>query len=355
VANSTGLEALGGYKEAIEAGLHEFFAEVPELLGLELSRYGDEALQHLEEFSLRPGKRIRGSLAALAYDCAAQTKHDPLGVRLGVALELVQTYLLIIDDVMDRSELRRGQPTLHVLYREQTGDTHQSDMTAITVGLLAQHLASLCVLSIDASDSRIAQVSALLQRNIAATAFGQLDDISQSFGEAGNEADIIRKYVLKSSYYTFVNPLQLGFALAGKASLETLQACAGYGIPAGVAFQLHDDYLGIFGNASKLGKASLDDIREGKHTLLIQYAFTHGDAAARKKLEAILGKQTAAVKDLQTVQSILETTGAKDYCIAQVKRYAAMSTKSLLERPVGNDELGQILASIVEYAVTREY
>lgn len=350
----TSLQALSEYRGAIEADLRQFFSEAPSLLDVDLSKYGNQALEHLEAFCLRPGKRIRGALAALAYDSVVQEQQAPAGIRLGVALELTQAYLLIIDDVMDRSELRRGEPTLHILYGTEVADSRQAEMIAINIGLLAQHLASLCVSTIEAPAKNIVQVMQLLERNIAATAFGQLDDISQLFGPKTSEADIIRKYTLKSSYYTFVNPLQLGLALAGAGTKSTLAACAAYGIPAGVAFQLHDDYLGIFGDSAKLGKANLDDIREGKFTLLMQYALTHGDQQTQQALMQIVGNQRATLDDLESVKALLQSTGAKEYCWQQVQHFAHAAKLSLQEKPVGPIGLSFALAGIVDYAVTRE-
>lgn len=351
---NSGVQTIAEYRVDIEAGLSRLFAELPKVLNVDVSKHGELALERLEEFCLRSGKRLRGSLAALAYDSAKGTSHAAAGIQLGIALELMQAYLLIVDDVMDRSDTRRGEPALHKLYRDDTTHTHQADMIAINIGLLGQHLASMCVANINAPAEQLLQVSQLMQRNIAATAFGQLDDISTVFGDAVSEADIIQKYTLKSSYYTFVNPLQIGLALAGAASEKDLQACVAFGVPAGVAFQLHDDVLGVFGDSSQTGKQNLDDIREGKLTVLLQYAHSHGDAMAARQMKHIVGNPEATLDDLKAVQEILIYTKAKEYCEQLVREYADTAKASLVKHPVGTAELSGALSEIVEYAVTRE-
>jgi geranylgeranyl diphosphate synthase type I len=351
------LDRLRAYGPLIDAEMARFMDGAPTLFGVELSDHSRQALAHLAEYSTRAGKRIRGSLAALAYDTAASTSRAKQAIQLGVVLELMQNYLLIVDDVMDRSTHRRSQPTVHELYRELTADfggEHEANMLAVNIGVLAQHLANLLLSMIDVPAQR-RDAFRVLHTNIAATGFGQLDDLYQQLGRPVSAEDIARKYRLKSSYYTFINPLQLGFVLAGAASPEKLQASVDFGEPAGIAFQLHDDYLGVFGESSKLGKPSLDDVREGKYTLLMHYALEHAVASERKQLEAILGKGDADEADLQTVQAILESSGAKAYSQAQARAQVARAKAALQSGVLGSPEFRDTLAALVDYSVSREH
>ena len=349
-----GLEALQLYRRAIDAEVHRFFQDAPRRLGVELSRHGQQAFERLEAYCLRPGKRLRGSLAALTYDVAAGTEQAKQAIRLGVVLELMQAYLLIIDDVMDRSELRRGQPAMQMLYRHEAGDAQQADMIAINVGMLAQHLASQLLADIDTESENLGPAMHWLQRNLTVTGLGQLEDISVQFTPEVVEADIIRKYVQKSSYYTFVNPLQVGFALAGVSDESTLKACETFGVAAGVAFQLHDDYLGMFGTEANLGKSTLDDMREGKFTLLVQYALEHAQPADVPRLKTILGNQQAAAEELAVVQGILIECGARDYCARLAANYAETAKQQLAAATFGTPAYRQLLSELVEYTISRE-
>ncbi|HEX7368421.1 MAG TPA: polyprenyl synthetase family protein [Candidatus Saccharimonadales bacterium] len=352
----TTLGAFAPYKERIDAALDAFFRSAATSLGVSLSDHSRQALAYLEQFSARPGKRIRGSLASLAYDTAAGTHYAEVGLQLGVVLELMQDYLLIIDDVMDKSALRRGEPTLHVLYGAEAkgyGGAHEANMLAVNVGELAQHLANLLLARLDVLPERLRQALHIMHTNIIATGFGQLDDLYQQPGRVVSEDDIIRKYQLKSSRYTFINPLQLGFVLAGEASEATLAAALDFGQPAGIAFQLHDDYLGIFGTVKVLGKPNLDDVREGKFTLLMHYALRHAESREKQRLQAILGNPRATGEDLAAVQAILASCGAKDYNAQQARTYADKAKRQLGRGPLGGT-LQNVLQDLVEYSITRQ-
>ncbi len=352
------LDTLRAYTDDIDAEMAKFMAAAPTLFGVELSEHSQQALQHLSEYSTRPGKRIRGSLAALAYDTAAGTDHALQAIQIGVVLELMQNYLLIVDDVMDKSTLRRGLPTMHEVYREPSaafGGEHESNMLAVNIGVLAQHLANLLLSRIAVPAEWLVAAFQVLHTNIAATGFGQLDDLNQQLGREVSEADIISKYRLKSSYYTFVNPLQLGFTLAGKSGEMTMRACEDYGVPAGIAFQLHDDYLGIYGDTNKLGKPSLDDIREGKYTMLVHYALQHAPAADAATMKQLLGKADANLADLQVVQAIMTSSGAREHCEALAHDFARQATGSLEAQSLGTDVFRDELGALVAYAVTREH
>lgn len=356
MAVAAGLESLSTYRSDIDAATAQFFAAAPTMLGTELSKFGEQALERLQEYCLRPGKRIRGSLAALAYDAATGSEHGHEGIRLGVVLELMQGYLLIIDDVMDRSALRRGQPTMHELYRADEGvPKHEADMIAINVGLLAQHLGNLLLSNLDVPTEARLQAVSLLQRNIALTGLGQLDDVSTLTSSHVTEADIIRKYREKTSYYTFVNPLQLGFALAEKGDTATLEACEVFGIAAGIAFQIHDDYLGMFAESDDSGKSNLDDLREGKRTLLVQYAFDHADTEDVERLKTVLGKIDASGSDLGIAQAVLQGCGAVDYCGEQAGKYANIAKAALNAHHIGTPDFRQLLSELMDYSITRTH
>jgi geranylgeranyl diphosphate synthase, type I len=350
------LKALSAYRSAIDGALAEAFREFPERLDTELSGPSKVALKHLEDYSLRGGKRIRGSLAAATYDEAAGTHLDKPGIQLGAALELMQSYLLILDDVMDKSALRRGEPTVHELYLQQTNpkvDLHEAQMMAVNIGQLAQHMASLVVADIEVPAESLRQVMRLMHTNIVTTGIGQIDDMYQQIGRTVSEPDIMRKYQYKSSYYTFINPMQCGFALAGKGDPAALGTCRKFGLPAGVAFMLHDDYLGIFADPKTLGKPNLDDIREGKFTLQMFHALRHGKPEHSKQLKRILGSDTADEKDLMTVRTILEESGAVHYT-QDIAAHLAAEAQAMLESSDWSTQFKHMLHALVDFSVARQ-
>jgi geranylgeranyl diphosphate synthase type I len=348
---------LAAYKEDINEALETFFSEVPDMLSLGLSAVSKDALVKLQEYTLRPGKRIRGALGAAAYDRTGQTEHAPAGIALGVALELMQSYLLIVDDVMDESDLRRGQPTVHREYvrqADQIGDKHEANMLAINVGLIAQHLANLVLIRVTERPERLVSSLWRMHLNITATGFGQIDDMYQRVGRTVTEQDVVRKYYLKSSYYTFVNPLQAGLALAGKADEASLRKIKAFGEPAGAAFQLHDDYLGVFGDAPETGKMNIDDLKEGKYTMLVHYALKHGKPEEVAVLRSLLGNKNIRQADVAQARDIFTRTGAKKFVETEAKRYAATAQQHLEQMKIWDDAFKSMLADLVTYSISRQ-
>lgn len=351
-------EQLGSYKEAINGALQQFFAALPSQLDIDIAGEGQNALQKIEEYSLRPGKRIRGALACFAYDYASGQEQGKSGLQAAVALELVQNYLLIVDDVMDRSAMRRGKPTIHELYlaeqNQEPKDAHLANMLAINAGLITQHLVNIVVAQIDEDPARIREAMLLLHKNIMATGFGQIEDASQHKGVAVSEEDIFRKYTLKSGYYTFVCPLQLGVVLAGKSDPDLLKEITDFGLAAGIAFQLKDDLLGVFASSDTTGKPNTDDIEEGKYTLLVQYAVAHAPEHEKNTLLEILGKQNISEQELAKVQEILESTGAKKYTETKISEYADKAKSLIAANTFWDESAKAVLTGIINYSIERE-
>jgi geranylgeranyl diphosphate synthase type I len=348
--------SFASYKQAVDQALQDFFVDLPSVLPLDLSATSKDALDKLQEYTLRPGKRIRGSLACMAYDEISKRQFGSAGLKLAVALELIQSYLLIIDDVMDRSELRRGLPTVHRLYaadKRLKRDEHEAAMMAINVGLIAQHLANRLVLEAPERPDRITAALDRLHLNVMATGFGQIDDLTQQAGRPVTDEDLIRKYYLKCSYYTFINPLQTGLALAGITDSDELQKVAAFGEAAGIAFQLHDDYLGIFGDAQNTGKLNVDDIKEGKYTLLVHHAIHHAIADERAELLGMLGKSDIGEAQLRRAREVFDASNATMFVRAEAQRYADLAIERLTNIRCWNETFKGLLAELVTYAVSR--
>ena len=107
------------YRQAINRSLEEYFDLLPGMFrGEDLPLIATQALDLIREFTLRPGKRVRGALAAMAYDYGTRQELSTTGQKLAVAMELIQSYLLIVDDITDKSDFRRGEPTVHRRYEQ---------------------------------------------------------------------------------------------------------------------------------------------------------------------------------------------------------------------------------------------
>jgi len=348
-------KALAGYSDKLDPVIahvyDSFAAQLPQH-----SRLASWALEQGKSYTLRPSKRVRGSLAAAAYDQATDQKYSEAGLRLGAAIEIVQNYLLIVDDVIDRSATRRGLPSIHKLYQEFSGSSErEADMMAILVGELQGQLVNYTIASIEGvSDGSKLTIMKMLARDLTITDLAQMDDIWQQFGirDIGEE-ELIRKYEQKSSYYSFVNPLVCGLVLADKDAEVARKEAELFGLPAGIAFQLRDDYLGVFGDMNQTGKPTLDDLREGKYTLMVHLAANSASDEQRTILGSVLGNVDANEAELLQFQQILTRTGAVDAALQRAESYKEAATTAARAATGWSSEFGEILAGLVEFSVRR--
>jgi geranylgeranyl diphosphate synthase type I len=204
------------------------------------------------------------------------------------------------------------------------------------------------VCTLDASDAAVRDAMRWLNRDIALTNIGQLDDISQTLSNPPAYEDAMRRYQQKTSYYTFVDPITLGRTLAGETNVRL--AAESFGIPAGMAFQLSDDILGLYGTPDTTGKSNLDDVREGKYTFLIHYALERANQEQRMRLEEILGNASANEGDLRIVQDIVTETGAYEQAQDDAKRYAEAAVEAAR---VWSNPFQSMLVDIVHFAIER--
>lgn len=328
VADSDFSEKLINYKKRVDESLIQHFRNRKKEFPNNNSFY-DAFTSKLGEFSLRPGKRIRGSLGMAAYELNGGDS-TAVANSLAVCLELTQDYLLIVDDVMDRSTIRRGGKTLHVQFSNKGIDLHAANMAAINLGLFTQHESAKVLSSIDVETSLIVAANKKFHANLKLTCIGQYKDMFNNLDNDYNESEIVHSLKLKSGYYTFVNPIQLGLAIAGSTE-ELVDSVVDFGLNAGIAYQLHDDFIGLFGNSKDTGKSNIDDLKEGKITLLIQNAIRSADKTQKKVLLKHLGNPNITDQEGDEVRKIVINTGSLDYVKGLINKYQDRSIRSLRE------------------------
>ncbi|MFI5716621.1 polyprenyl synthetase family protein [Nocardia sp. NPDC051750] len=321
---------------AVEQALTGYF-ESREDAVTELGTVFTEAVGALESFVLRGGKRTRPGFAWMGWLGAGG---DPAGpdaaavLQACAALELVQACALIHDDIIDCSRTRRRFPTVHVDFEQRhhyqgwAGDSaHYGESVAILLGDLALAWADDMVhgSGLDpAALGRFAPVWAGMRTEVLG---GQLLDVH---GEASGDESVaaalrINRY--KTAAYTVERPLHLGAALAD-ADPGLIAAYRTYGTEIGIAFQLRDDLLGVFGNPEVTGKPSGDDLREGKRTVLVAEALQRAAAtnpAAGDRLRAALGTELSD-EQVGELRDLLTELGAVD---AVESRITALTDQGL--------------------------
>ncbi|MFI2276136.1 MULTISPECIES: polyprenyl synthetase family protein [Catenuloplanes] len=275
----------------------------------------DDVIEALEAFVLRGGKRLRPAFGYWGYRGAGGIDSDAVVTGLS-ALELVQASALIHDDLIDRSDTRRGEPSVHRRFaaRHRAAGWHgDPDDFGASAAIL---LGDLCLAWSDEMLHGAGLDPEVLTR--ARGAFDEmrtevmagqyLDVLAQNDGDTS--ADRAAKIAIyKSAKYTVERPLLLGAALAD-APAPVLATYSAYGLPLGEAFQLRDDVLGVFGDPAQTGKPAGDDLREGKRTFLIAAALREAGPADRETLLTGLGDPALDTAGVDRLRTIITETGA---------------------------------------------
>jgi geranylgeranyl diphosphate synthase type I len=274
--------------------------------------------------------------------------------KASVGVELVHTAILMHDDFMDRDMIRRGSHTTHRYFA--SGDTHYGDAMAICIGdaILCNGFEQILECGFG-GDPLIRSMSKTL-RAIANTAHGQAYDVTlEKLRSEWTEDDVITSHKAKTSIYTFENPLHIG-GLLGEISEEALLTLHDYSMDAGVAFQIQDDILGVYGDPDKTGKSVDSDLLQGKCTLLVLKVFSEGVDRHIHALEKVWGKKQAPRTALEAARKAITDSGALAYAKQISREYSANAARSAARlRTHGlNNEAINFLEGIAQYMVERE-
>ena len=275
-----------------------------------------EALRHVRELTLSGGKRLRPACMLYGYKAAGGTDEEAL-LETAVAIELMHMFLLIHDDIIDRDGLRHGKPTLHRRYAEygrtlfpERDVEHFGNSIALIVGDLLFALGNDIIFRSPFPKERVFQALSELQSTVSYTVIGQARDIFMEYTRQATEEEILKMYRNKTARYSPEQPIRMGLLLAGDTT-NLANRMSGYSLPLGIAFQIQDDILGVFGSEPKIGKPVGSDIQEGKMTLLVACALergTHEDQVEVKRILA-LGR-TLTPADIERFRSIMVTSGS---------------------------------------------
>lgn len=332
------LEQLAVYKRLLDEAIDHYCQDLLQETNEHYGRYSKDALEAYASILRRGGKRLRGALVMNSYEMfGGQDK--PMILQAARAIEMMHAYLLIIDDICDKSPMRRGGMTAHISMEKyhhrlhSEGDSaHFGLSMAMTAAITGCHLALLEVDRL-AVDDRI-KLAALrnLNENLIITGHGQLNDIANEAVRHVDEAQVQRMLVWKTAHYSFLSPLQFGAILAG-ANLENAAPLCDYSLHMGLAFQLVDDILGTFGDEFESGKSAKDDLREGKITILVSRALADATPEQREQLLRILGDQTLTSADHEAAKSIIQSTGALAYARQLAREHAEAAARVLVTVP----------------------
>jgi geranylgeranyl diphosphate synthase type I len=301
------------------------------------------------------GKSLRPAFVYWGHR-ATGAAHDEAVLAPAAAVELLHTFALIHDDVMDRSDERRGRPAVHAaLSRAHVEESMVGDPRWFGVGgaILAGDLAFvwadqlLDTAPLDAASvERARRVFTRLRVEVMA---GQYLDLRLAGLADACEADSLNVALLKSGRYTVTRPLQLGAAIGGGDEVLD-SALSAFGDAVGVGFQLRDDVLGLFGDPAEMGKDALSDLREGKRTMLVLRTLALADPSQRRALDGILGFAELGPAEADEARGIVIATGALDQVEEVIARKREAAVRALAAVPM---PARHALAELADFALYR--
>jgi geranylgeranyl diphosphate synthase, type I len=293
--------------ERFSPSLDELRSEIDAELARSISERGAALpegrlmLEEIERLIRAGGKRLRPAFCYWGFR-AAGGEHGSRVVRAAASLELLHTFAIVHDDIMDRSDERRGEPTVHL--------KHGSEV-ALLVGDLALVLADDLFFACGLEPETLCRAFAAYSRMRQEVIVGQFLDVNAVKNEDVDVALARRIAVLKSGRYSIQEPLMIGAHLAG-ASADLIEELGDFGEPLGEAFQLRDDILGLFGERSSIGKSTDSDIREGKRHLL--YAYTR-ELLQGEELDFFLqrwGAGDLTADEVERLRGLVSSSGARE-------------------------------------------
>ncbi len=311
-------------EEWLRARRAEITAEAPEAA---------ELVGKLDPYVLGRGKRLRPALLYYAYrGCGGDAEWI---LRPSMAVELLHTYLLIHDDIMDRAETRRGQPSAHVAFAEDhrrrrwggSPDRHGQSVAILLGDLAYSYAVELFHAAADegGSGAEVRRCFATMCREVIV---GQYLELTAGYRSGLTEEDLLRVLRMKSGRYSMQRPVELG-ALMARAPEETVADLSRVGSSIGEAFQLQDDLLGMFGDSREVGKPVGSDLAENKYTVLIHATLERAGAADAALVRAALGNPALSRSEVERVQAIIRDSGAERRVLGMIEERLSAAARRL--------------------------
>jgi len=312
-------------------------------------------IDQVKDLTLRGGDRIRPALFYYGFKLIKDpnTLEKKELLRLSTAFETFHSFALIHDDIIDNGILRRGKKTVNKYFDDYFG-SNLGDRLAILSGDMAEIFCQEIFQS-RMFGNNFAQALAIFIQMKEETIIGEYMDTVYPLLKKFPDVHKIKKVLcFKSAYYSVQKPLVIGALLAGANESQTKMLSL-IGEDLGLAFQIRDDILGIFGKQELTGKSVLSDIIEGKRTLLIMQTLQR---LAKKKdkirLQKLLGKKDILSKDVLWIKKIIKDSGALNYCQKECGRLVT-DAKSKLEKNQFDQEAKTFLIELSDFIIQRKY
>lgn len=294
-----------------------------------------ELYRDLKEYCTRPGKRIRPLIFLAGYrEYSGGGKQAREAVKIAAALELMHSFLLIQDDIIDRAALRRGKPALHVAAGKKYARYSKNPSIGGDVAIvMADILFAVALELVAEAKFGGAQKDAFLRlfaETYARTAYGQILDVlysrPKSLPPAGIAGEISSE---KTAYYTVVYPLLMGYALSGGTDKKEMERIHDFALPLGMAFQVRDDILGVYGKSESTGKSSDSDIEEGKLTMLVAHAIQELKPPDARRFIALLSSSPKNARQIRGIRKVMKDVGAFENSVHRLEELISLARVKL--------------------------
>ena len=309
----------------------------------------------MQSFLIDGGKRFRPLLGAIGSMAVTGLEPDRATIKAVASLEFLHACALIHDDVMDGSDTRRGNPSIHRRFEAMHREAHLSgdsakygEATAILLGDLALIWADLVLHRSGVDSDRLLSVLPIYDELRVELMAGQYLDVhEQSLATVDADRSLkVAKY--KSGKYSIERPLHFGARLS-HGSDEALVALSRYGIPIGEAFQLRDDILGVFGDPEQTGKPAGDDLREGKRTVLIALAVK---GSHDSEIFSALGDPHLDPTRIERIREAIISSGALTRVEEMISDRAEQAEEALSSNAIA-EEAKPLLRTMAQMALHR--
>lgn len=343
-------------REGVDGRLEKFFA-AKKKRGAAIDTRTRKLIEDIESVVRRGGKRIRPTLAIVGYH-AVGGKDIEYALDAAVAVELLHAFMLVHDDVMDQDLVRHGAKNLGGIYRKRFSKNlsearaaHAADSMAILGGdLLLSWVFEILADHVKGPDI----LARVIKQQVAVTfdtAAGQQLDVLSSFEDMPTMKQLMKIPHYKTGLYSFVAPLQFGALIAGKQEEPLFTE---YGLNLGIAFQLIDDDLGMFGSRRQTGKPVQSDLEENKSTLLRYYGLKLSRDSELMQLQSYFGKQNLAISDVQRARKILTDCGARAKVLITAENYGNKATR-VLDGAQFDSLTNQRLTQLAQFCLSRKH
>jgi geranylgeranyl diphosphate synthase, type I len=308
----------------------------------------------LKEYCGRDGKRIRPLILLSSYFAyGGDISIEEEVIKLASTVELMHSFLLIQDDIIDKSELRRGGKSLHIVASEKYSRLTYNENIGVDVSIILADIIfanSIEIISHAKIDDKIRNnFLKIFSSTYEMTAWGQILD---SLNSKPKNIDIDKNIPIqiskfKTAYYTIYYPMLMGYILAGNDDKREIDKIEDFAMSLGLAFQIRDDILGTYGKVDDIGKPDDSDIIEGKMTLLVQNCIERLDSKERENFLSVLMKSDKRTGEIKYIRDTIRKSSSLDITIERQVFYIKESKDKLLYLDI-EISLKKILDGLIE-------